>query len=85
MKKSTDGKHVSIWEGEAQEFRVKDALLVRTTDGHPCLDMRYITAGQHGQIMGWTRIVRGQSTRRTSMSAVKMDNSWYIHVLYQDE
>uniref|UniRef100_A0A914E2I4 Uncharacterized protein n=1 Tax=Acrobeloides nanus TaxID=290746 RepID=A0A914E2I4_9BILA len=32
--------------------------MVRTTEGHPCPDMRYITVGQHGQIMERTSLVR---------------------------
>jgi hypothetical protein len=41
-------------------IRTRDTPLVQTTDGHPCSDIRYITAGQHGQIMGRTRFIRGQ-------------------------
>ena len=38
--------------------------LGRITDGHPCPDMRYITAGQHGKIIGQKRVVRSQDGHR---------------------
>ena len=52
--------------------RLRDALLVRTAHGHPCPDMRYITAEQHGQIMD------GQG-----LSSNKSYNEWDGQGLYR--